>query len=1485
MEEEKTFTEYLFHKKRHRRHHRNASHKSSVKQSNSDTNFIINRDKEIRDEIEDDIREKTRQNFKSSTYNHKHSSHCKYCKGFNKILKKDQTELSSYIENNSSYLRLLGNQRYNKTSPLVFVEDHRNKIPERKMGLIPIPVKKNRTKSMDNKLKLYNLQRGIVMIRRYQYGFKNLFILSEMNNTNHTHSYDITLIQKWWKKNLKIIFIQKMFRGYFIRKQVNAVNNLYKFMDKFELIVIKLKKEKFIKKLLYKVAMPKKRKPYKYSYISKQRNLINIKYVDKVIIIQKMMRGFKSRINYHISLREQKFVITNNKAFFSKKNYRIKDAYDKIKIIQFNIRKYLRNINCFSNKKIDKEIGPFYIEKNYVDEYSMKIIDFYKLLLHGLRLKMMKKIRIKYKNINEYNKDDINKVIFIQKNYLKHYYSKHKIKLAKTKRIKKIGIIDKLRLRNDINDIKLIQNRYRKYSLTINKYKKKLIRNKPISFSIKEIQENNINIMNNNNKFNDKYDLFDKRKSKKYKNKKNSIYYINKDKEIDEKNFYSNGRLNNNICYYSKEYKINQMNQVLFLQTKIYSYLFLKKLKKKEKSINKSNFNKIFFISKINTDENKCIEKIKLIQKVFKKSYKYMKNNIIENFNSKTSSESNDSYYKNRTNKINYNYTNKFKYIPKSNYKNSIIPNKNDKYSNKYNKNNNNKKSSNYSFSIPKDIHKKSIKEKKTLKEKIEKNKTPKKPLKGNYITKKRVEKIPSENYLTFNKKIYKPNIKEKISYISKTRFYNNEAEIKLIQNFWKKISPLNLIKKPLNNEILNIKKISISNNITPTKINKFSYINNKYKSNRKNILPNSYDNDEYFENIPSKTNSINITNNKNNNNNDKNDKLDLDINLYKYGFIIKTRKINFIKYILLLQNNIRKFLLKKNYIKKNNIEYLYIYKYRIDNFTYNRFIQFIEENKTVIKIDKNIDNNYISKKRYSNYISNIITIQKNWKIYYKNKYVYKKLKPKKIFITKKRLKNNENSIYLIQKIIRSRIFAKNEEKNKTVSRKFIISNSLYNKKRYSRKNSDKINIPYNSKGNKNKINKKLAQNMENYLSNNKKNLIKLSKKKDGQNININQNQNINNSDISSSYDTESAKSFNKKEFSYAKINYITKIYKLIVYKKKLNLRGNFVSKEFRIVYKKKKDFSFINLLQIFATKNVQEYIFYYLKYGIDKKFSYPYYIKTLQRVLKFLKSSKVHNQNEGGEKIIKFFAKLFPNIFTQKPPILILSSLNEEIENNLVKTNIYNAIEPDFVNYISNFSAYDKHLSNIKFMETRLKNTKLMSTNIFSITKFIDDEYNNLIYGKYCFKCFLDINTKCLCDKNKNKTNFEFYSNDDELDIEFDPFYFRKHNFEYDSIKWKDISVKRKPKSEEVYEDPITQLILRNKKSEKNNSINISESQFGTNATYGSRILNKIKNDIENENNSLNNSKNIAKIKAVYHQSNNIKKENLILIKDNNEY
>ena len=55
------------------------------------------------------------------------------------------------------------------------------------------------------------------------------------------------------------------------------------------------------------------------------------------------------------------------------------------------------------------------------------------------------------------------------------------------------------------------------------------------------------------------------------------------------------------------------MKEVLLIQTKIYSYLFLKKLKQSRKCINKKNIYSNCFISKINTNENDCIKKIKLI--------------------------------------------------------------------------------------------------------------------------------------------------------------------------------------------------------------------------------------------------------------------------------------------------------------------------------------------------------------------------------------------------------------------------------------------------------------------------------------------------------------------------------------------------------------------------------------------------------------------------------------------------------------------------------------------------------------------------------------------------------------------------------------------------------------------------------------------------------------------------------------------------------
>ena len=67
-----------------------------------------------------------------------------YKRGANikKIIKKNKNELSDYIQNNSEKVKLFGNPRYNLNSPILFVEDYKKRLPEKKMGLVPLPSKK-----------------------------------------------------------------------------------------------------------------------------------------------------------------------------------------------------------------------------------------------------------------------------------------------------------------------------------------------------------------------------------------------------------------------------------------------------------------------------------------------------------------------------------------------------------------------------------------------------------------------------------------------------------------------------------------------------------------------------------------------------------------------------------------------------------------------------------------------------------------------------------------------------------------------------------------------------------------------------------------------------------------------------------------------------------------------------------------------------------------------------------------------------------------------------------------------------------------------------------------------------------------------------------------------------------------------------------------------------------------------------------------------
>ena len=1646
---EETFTDYLLRMKRTKRYQ--SESKSDIKPSNSDTLLEIKHEKENKLMKQEEVQSEPYNSCMNILPKHKHCSKCKICHNFQRILKKDKNALSKYIQNNLQFLKLFGNQRYNQNSPSLFVEDYKRKLSEKTMGLVPIPDKKVKVNSINNNKKLYNLQRSIVMVRRFQYGTKSNIPEEVPPNIE----YNIILIQRWWKRIAKIIMIQKCFKGYFIRKQITSIINLHRFMQNFENFVHFLQIKYFFQKIWRSIVIPKKRKPFKGNYISKKKVLLSNKTIKNIMLIQNNFRMLQAKNKYLQLLRENKFKVKNKIGYCTKKYYVTNGLNEKIIMMQFNIRKYLKNKYYIERKIVHKNIGIYFIDKNYIDYYSQKIISFYKLFEHGLKLIAIQKIRTKYKEFNKYNKDDINNIIFIQKRFLKYFYDKNPKKIIKNKKTKKVCFLDKLRLKENINKIKLIQKIYRKYNIRKTKLKNKLIRNKPISSSSK--RKSNTVKNHNNNKNNNKV-------PKKLRMNIKEINFNNKNKKrndnlLEYKKSESNERLINNICYITKENKINYISKIVLLQRKIFSYLFIKKLRNRNipKLIIKKNYNLCFFITKINTNENLCINKIKKIQKMYKNQYKYMKNNIIEYNNTKNSNESENNLSKrnfnnynnynnpnSKRNKVkNNNYLNEKNndnnnknkyYLPQKN--NYLIPNgnngnikdiqknykfdnsnykKNDKYYTKYNKNDNNNngntnmKRINHSLSQIKIKQNDLYKEKLTLREMIKKNKTPKKEIKGYYISKKRVEKNQFDNYLNFNKYIQHQIIKNPI-YITKSRYYNNELKIKKIQTFFKKIftNNINIIKKPFTNvdeikpkdnatKIDKIKnkrktnKSSIDNknntfNFTPKNFFiKKTNNTNPINSNTKKTYIKRYDTDEFEEN--KKNNNYNggiIDNNfkkyeknKSNNyieitkyniNNGINKEINKSLenknygnNKSNYNYVSKLRKINILKYILLLQKNIRIFINKNNIkcYKRINCGSVFISKVKININTYNKYIKFKNEINQIIKIPKkynknktsgfynknniqknrnllnkiksneiivfedddnynkignnntiNNDISFISKIRHINYDFFIKKIQKNWRIRKSNKLnIFMKPKTKKNNITLKRFKNNLKQILLIQKIYRNKLSKKKDEKNKIISRKSLFDSFTKSKSSIKQYNKNKNNNEHKISINDiNQINKMFQNNIKSQNNRNNKNKIYSNQIIPNKNIehNIFNNKSTNNKsnkiyklsrNNSNKYSEENSSHENngKKEFSFSDVNYISKIYKVIIFKKDLNIKGiYFISKESKKITKNKYDLSFISLLNLFLTKNCQEYIYYLLKYNNQKSFQYPFYNKTLHRVLNFLRSNPSDTKQEGGEKIKKFFNKIFPELLSTKTNTILISSLSSESKKQLINTNIYNSIETDFINYICSFSKYDKHLSNPTFIKTRLNNTKLLNTNIFNITKFIDDEYNNLINGKYCLKCYLDLN-KCICNKSKIEEETSFLE-DDELDIDFGNDYLNRKNSEYNSIKCKGITINRKPKAEEVYEDPITCLISQNKNdyldcnkqiNNFNSSINISSSQYWSNSTsrtnFNSKALNRIKNNVENDNNSLNNINNIAKIKAIYHQNNNsTKKENTILIRNN---
>ena len=471
------------------------------------------------------------------------------------------------------------------------------------------------------------------------------------------------------------------------------------------------------------------------------------------------------------------------------------------------------------------------------------------------------------------------------------------------------------------------------------------------------------------------------------------------------------------------------------------------------------------------------------------------------------------------------------------------------------------------------------------------------------------------------------------------------------------------------------------------------------------------------------------------------------------------------------------------------------------------RLSKFFINNKNIIQIAKNYSNGYFISKKIFNYPKkDIIKIQKNLRkmTLTKNK-IFKR--PSYTYVDKKNLTNIDNeSKNFDTENVKAMIIVNNNKKKPTKDEDMLDFSNSYKNSKNEFEGKKILNI-----NNLEKINKR-ENIFDDYLNNN------INLEKDNNNE-----ESISDSAIIAkiklNYDSSSDKENNNEEnnfiikqdnnskdiFCITKIRrinsmkYINKIqraYKYHLYLK--NNKNNFTNINI-IAYQKPKNnycycsidrlietktdrFMFIYnpkikylifILNLFITKNVQDYTFKVIKNknkNVDKNknyFAFPFYIQTIKRVINYLKKKKNENINK---KVFLFFNEIFnlnnsnDNNNRAKSILSKLCFLSKKDSSQLINYNLFTGYEEnELINFLCDFSEFDKNLNNEEFIIERLKRTKLNNTNIFTLIKLIDFEYANLVKGEYCFKCYNYENScKCYAYINKNKDELNHKYNED---------------------------------------------------------------------------------------------------------------------------
>jgi hypothetical protein len=138
---------------------------------------------------------------------------------------KIKESLNKYIIKNKKEILLTGNKRYESKSGEYYLKNKKDNI-----YLIPIPISKRPSSSINSndysKNNLRKAKEKAILLRRIRYSYD---VKERTNQSIENLAYkiynknSIILIQRWWRTLISVIFIQKVFRGFYFRKNKHFI--------------------------------------------------------------------------------------------------------------------------------------------------------------------------------------------------------------------------------------------------------------------------------------------------------------------------------------------------------------------------------------------------------------------------------------------------------------------------------------------------------------------------------------------------------------------------------------------------------------------------------------------------------------------------------------------------------------------------------------------------------------------------------------------------------------------------------------------------------------------------------------------------------------------------------------------------------------------------------------------------------------------------------------------------------------------------------------------------------------------------------------------------------------------------------------------------------------------------------------------------------------------------------------------------------------